>query len=175
MFAHYVSGQRWILALANVNIDDLRTVEAGRSLVRGTQRFEETCNSDDLPDLRRLASTMNAILTEICSGREDRAMKLLNAAMEKHPPRPSMTFASDRWHLHLQPRRDRWTTELATAVTMELAMFLSHFGPHRVGRCDAEPCTNFFLDSTKNESKRFCSTRCANRATVRAFRRRRDA
>ncbi|PPF72341.1 hypothetical protein C5B99_17750 [Pseudoclavibacter sp. Z016] len=43
----------------------------------------------------------------------------------------------------------------------------------RLGTCDADRCEGVVVDLTRNRTKRFCSTRCANRSAVAAYRARR--
>ncbi|MFL6123751.1 CGNR zinc finger domain-containing protein [Actinophytocola sp.] len=45
-----------------------------------------------------------------------------------------------------------------------------HYGPSRFGHCGAADCDNYYLDTSTNRAKRFCSARCANRVHVAAFR-----
>lgn len=44
--------------------------------------------------------------------------------------------------------------------------------PHRVGTCARPGCGLVFVDTSRNGRRRFCSTRCANRAHVAEHRRR---
>jgi predicted RNA-binding Zn ribbon-like protein len=48
-------------------------------------------------------------------------------------------------------------------------------GADRFGTCTAAGCTDVFLDTTRNRSRRFCSERCATRSHVAALRSRRRA
>ena len=45
----------------------------------------------------------------------------------------------------------------------------------RLGRCGAEGCGAALVDLTKNRSRRFCDTSCANRTHAAAYRARRAA
>ena len=46
----------------------------------------------------------------------------------------------------------------------------------RLGTCGADDCDDVLVDLTKNRSRRYCSTSCANRVdNVAAFRARRGA
>ena len=44
-----------------------------------------------------------------------------------------------------------------------------------VGRCQAARCQRFYVDDSRNRSRRFCSNACASRTTVAAYRARRKA
>jgi predicted RNA-binding Zn ribbon-like protein len=41
--------------------------------------------------------------------------------------------------------------------------------------CAAAPCTNVYVDTSPNQSRRYCSERCSSRANVAAFRARQKA
>jgi hypothetical protein len=42
-----------------------------------------------------------------------------------------------------------------------------------LGRCAATGCSNYFVDQSRNRTRRFCGNACASRTTVAAYRRRR--
>ena len=56
-----------------------------------------------------------------------------------------------------------------------LANLVCDLGPTRLGVCDAAPCTDVFVDTSPNRSRRYCSDRCSSRANVAAYRARRKA
>jgi len=45
----------------------------------------------------------------------------------------------------------------------------------RLRLCDREDCDNVLVDLTKNQSRKFCDTTCANRAHAAAYRARKAA
>ena len=47
--------------------------------------------------------------------------------------------------------------------------------PRSIARCAAPDCDDVLVDLSKNRSRRFCGTTCANRVNVAAFRARRAA
>ncbi len=58
---------------------------------------------------------------------------------------------------------------------MGLATLVCDVGPTRLGICDAAPCTNVYVDTSPNASRRYCSDRCSSRANVAAYRARQKA
>jgi len=64
---------------------------------------------------------------------------------------------------------------IGAAAAWGIAQGVVHYGLSRWGRCGAEGCANYYLDTSTNRAKRFCSPRCANRVHVAAFRSRRRA
>jgi predicted RNA-binding Zn ribbon-like protein len=59
---------------------------------------------------------------------------------------------------------------LRAIISLGTSLHLVTRGMSRLGRCQAEPCTNVVADVTRNGRQRFCSVRCANRAAVRRHR-----
>ena len=56
-----------------------------------------------------------------------------------------------------------------------LATLVCDLGPTRLGVCAAAPCTNVYVDTSPNQSRRYCSERCSSRANVAAYRARQKA
>jgi predicted RNA-binding Zn ribbon-like protein len=56
-----------------------------------------------------------------------------------------------------------------------LSTLVCDLGATRLGVCDASPCTNVFVDTSPNQSRRYCSDRCSSRANVAAYRARQKA
>jgi predicted RNA-binding Zn ribbon-like protein len=106
----------------------------------------------------------------------DDAVALLNALLREASALPQLV-KHDGWDYHLHatsadtPLADRMAVEAAMAFTDvirsgELA---------RLRRCAADDCDNVHVDLSKNRSRRFCGTTCANRVNVAAYRSRRHA
>ena len=51
----------------------------------------------------------------------------------------------------------------------------SRLGPTRLGVCSAPPCRQAYVDTSPNQSRRYCSERCSSRANVAAYRARQKA
>lgn len=79
------------------------------------------------------------------------------------------------YHLHATES----TAPLADRMAVEAAMaFVDVIRQRELGRlrtCAAQDCHDVLVDLSKNRSRRFCSTACANRTNVAAFRARRAA
>ncbi|WP_424467233.1 CGNR zinc finger domain-containing protein [Pseudoclavibacter helvolus] len=113
-------------------------------------------------------------LRELLTADRDSAAKLVNDALAEHNATPQLVrHDSHDWHLHAvdadRPLDERITVETALAVIdLIRADEMS-----RLGTCDADGCDGIVIDLTRNRTKRFCSTRCANRSAVAAYRARR--
>ena len=58
---------------------------------------------------------------------------------------------------------------------MGLANLVCDLGATRLGICSEARCDNVFVDTSPNQSRRYCSDRCSSRANVAAFRARQKA
>jgi predicted RNA-binding Zn ribbon-like protein len=61
-------------------------------------------------------------------------------------------------------------TKLLSAIAIELAELLASERIKLVKRCQNEACGFYFLDSSKNQSRKFCSKKCNNLIKTRNFR-----
>jgi predicted RNA-binding Zn ribbon-like protein len=116
-----------------------------------------------------LVRSLHAVFLALASARLDEAVPLLNDMMNEHPV---VLHLSDGppWNLHYQdhslPAAAGWRTGCAAS----LASFVSSGAWEYLGVCEARQCDRVFLDDTRNRSRRYCTTRCQNRAKVAAFR-----
>jgi predicted RNA-binding Zn ribbon-like protein len=58
---------------------------------------------------------------------------------------------------------------------MGLAVVVCDAGALRLGVCQAAGCSNVFVDTSPNQSRRYCSERCSSRSNVAAYRARQRA
>lgn len=113
-------------------------------------------------------------LRALWSGDEDAVVGVLNALLREGRAMPQLV-AHDGWAYHLhatspeQPLAERMQVEAALAVVDvvragELA---------RLRHCAADGCPGVLVDLSRNRSRRFCGTTCANRVNAAASRARR--
>jgi predicted RNA-binding Zn ribbon-like protein len=107
------------------------------------------------PNAAGLVARLNAIIAEVITGAE-------------------VVARADRaWTLALRPRPQRRLDErLAAIVVGELVDLVSTVGPERIRTCNAAPCREIFVDTSRNGRRRYCSRRCANRLNATRHRRR---
>ena len=100
----------------------------------------------------------------------------LNDLLARHPITPRISD-HDPAHLHLHvATASASVAELLTGESLlGLATLVCDLGPHRLGVCSSTTCTNAFVDTSPNNSRRYCSERCSSRANVAAYRARRKA
>ena len=110
-------------------------------------------------------------LAELWDMTEDEAVRLVNTLLRDANALPQL-LKHDGWEYHIHatspdaPLADRMAVDAAMAFadvirTDELA---------RLRLCAADDCSNVHIDLSKNRSRRFCSTSCANRTNVAAYR-----
>jgi predicted RNA-binding Zn ribbon-like protein len=78
-------------------------------------------------------------------------------------------------HLHYTPADAPLDQRFAAEVGIALAIVVRDHGLDRLRICAAPDCEDVLVDLSKNRSRRFCSTQCANRQHVAAYRRRQAA
>ena len=95
----------------------------------------------------------------------------LNTQMAAAAAYPQLTdHDGEGWHLHYRDAGRSLPDVLEAVFSVGTALHLTERGMHRLGRCAASPCTNVFVDVTRNGRQRYCSVRCSNRDAVRRHR-----
>ena len=79
----------------------------------------------------------------------------------------------DGWHVHFHGQDDSLATGWAAGCATGLALALGSDLAGRLGVCAAPRCDRVYVDTSRNTSRRFCSTACQNRVKAAAFRARR--
>ncbi|GAA2052869.1 hypothetical protein GCM10009839_70660 [Catenulispora yoronensis] len=117
----------------------------------------------DLPDL------VGAALAQLVDGEPPQAVHQL---LRDFPPEMHLTDHDGLggWHIHFSrngTEARRWLGQLLAA---ELARVAAGDPAVTLGRCGAAGCGNYFVDQSRNRTRRFCSNACASRTTVAAYR-----
>jgi len=125
---------------------------------------------DDVPAMIELAGRLDEICRLLAIGDVDAACALVNTLLARHSAHPHLAFEDGRWQLHHHPH-DAAVVPMWTAITADaLARLVGDAQHDRVGVCAADHCDLVFVDTSKNRSRRFCSTTCQNRVKAAAFR-----
>ncbi len=77
--------------------------------------------------------------------------------------------------MHVADRQSSVADLLIAESLMGLATLVCDLGATRLGVCDAGGCDHVFVDTSPNQSRRYCSDRCSSRANVAAYRARQQA
>jgi len=120
-----------------------------------------------------LAEKLHAIFTALDSGDVDAAASVLNDLLEVTSQETHLAKDDGQWVLHHHPR-DAALVKAWTSICAEaMARLVADGHADRAGLCEAEDCSRAYIDTTKNTTRRFCSTVCQNRVKAAALRRRR--
>ena len=112
--------------------------------------------------------------SEFAGGDGAEVVRRLNDLLSRHPIRPRVSGHDESsWHLHVNDESASTAETMISEALLGLAILVTEIGATRLGRCAADNCTNAFVDTSANSSRRFCSTRCSTRTNVAALRRRR--
>ncbi|MFI7399619.1 CGNR zinc finger domain-containing protein [Streptomyces sp. NPDC049541] len=117
----------------------------------------------ELPDLVRTA------LAQTVDGTAPDAVHRL---LRDYPPEMHLSDHDGLggWHIHFSRNgtpAQRWAGQLIAA---QLALIVAGEPAVTLGRCAATGCDNYFVDQSRNRTRRFCSNACASRTTVAAYR-----
>jgi predicted RNA-binding Zn ribbon-like protein len=127
----------------------------------------------DVAGFRALAERLRAVFADLDRGDVAAAAGTLNGLLAEHPATPHLALEAGRWRLHHHPA-DAPVLAMWTSITAESIARLVGVGEQaRLGMCTADGCDRVYVDTSRNGSRRFCSTACQNRVKTAAFRRRR--
>ncbi len=163
------------LRLTNATLTD---VDALRAALHDEPWWSSRAGERDLEALRPVADGLRHALAAAVAADTDGVRHAVNALLAEHPLRPRLSAGHTgeaNWHIHMADPGESPATEVAAAAAWGLAHGIVHFGPGRFGHCGAADCDNYYLDTSTNRAKRFCSPRCANRVHVAAFRSRQSS
>lgn len=107
---------------------------------------------------------------------EDAAAALVNELLRESRALPQLV-KHDTWdyHLHATPPDAPLANRMAVEAAMALTDVIRQKQLSRLQTCAADSCHDVLVDLSKNRSRRFCSTACANRTNVAAYRARQAA
>lgn len=104
---------------------------------------------------------------------EEQVIDRLNALLAGADVHPRVTNHDGSLHVHYSRAGATALEQLTTTVAVGMALLVMDAGWSRLGICGAEDCQDVFVDTSRNNSRRFCSETCASRAGVAAYRARR--
>lgn len=135
-----------------------------------------SCTDRDATVLRRFQRELRPVFEASDIGLTGGVISGLNDLMEKHPLTPMISAHDpENLHMHVAARSASVSELLIGEALLGLATLVCDLGPNRLGVCSASPCTNVYVDTSPNQSRRYCSDRCSSRANVAAYRARQKA
>ena len=144
--------------------------------VAAREWLHPSCTDRDATVLRRFQRELRPVFEASDVADVQGVIAGLNELMEKHPITPMISdHDPDDLHLHVATRADSVSQLLIGEALLGLATLVCDLGPTRMGVCSAAKCDNVYVDTSPNQSRRYCSDRCSSRANVAAYRARQKA
>ena len=169
-FIRYADASAALLNTEIADVDDLVGHLAGRDWLH------EQVTDRDCMLLRKFQRELRPIF-EASDVDDDRGViDGLNELMVRHPitPRIADHDGADL-HLHVATKTASVAELLIGESLLGLATLICDLGTSRLGVCAAVNCGCVFVDTSPNQSRRYCSDRCSSRANVAAYRARQKA
>ncbi|MGH3510407.1 MAG: CGNR zinc finger domain-containing protein [Nocardioidaceae bacterium] len=169
-FVRYAERSAW---LVNADLADAQRLIA---FLDARAWLHKSVTERDATALRRFIKELRPVFEASNGGDEAAVVDQLNQLLAKHPVTPYIAgHEAGRWHMHVADRQSSVAELLIAESLMGLSTLVCDLGATRLGVCDASPCTNVFVDTSPNQSRRYCSDRCSSRANVAAYRARQKA
>lgn len=168
-FVHYAEQSA---ALLNAELDD---ADALVRFLDGRAWLHSQVTERDANAMRRFQRELRPVFEASNAGDGTGAVDQVNQLLARHPITPYIAGSPGEWHLHVADRSSSVAELLIAESLMGLSTLVCDLGATRLGVCDATTCTNVFVDTSPNQSRRYCSDRCSSRANVAAYRARQRA
>jgi predicted RNA-binding Zn ribbon-like protein len=139
-------------------------LRAGRGQVRHV-------SPDEAAGFRPVAAEIRAVFDAVADGQTDAAVRLVNEMLARTGARPRLArHDGEPWHLHFHGAEDSLVTGWAAGCATGLAVVLGGESRGRLGVCGAPRCDRVYVDTSRNATRRFCSTSCQSRVKAASFR-----
>ena len=153
---------------------DLSSEDGLRAHLHARSWLAERVQASDLRPLRSVQRRLGALVDASAAGDGPTVVRLLNEMLSNHPVRPRVSgHDHSTWHLHVNDEAATVAETVTSEALLGLAILVSEVGATQLGRCAAHGCSAAYVDTSANNSRRFCSSRCATRTNVAALRQRR--
>ena len=143
------------------------------ALLRSTGGGRRAITEPEAAEFGPAAAELRAVFTAVSAGDLDGAARRLNEMLAKTGAHPLLDrHDGEPWHLHFHGTDDTMVNSWAAGCATGLAVVLGGELYDRLGVCTAPRCDRVYVDTSRNGSRRFCSTACQNRVKSAAFRER---
>src|SRR5580692_6546855 len=139
-----------------------------RALVADREHLNHGITRADLDALRMLRDEFRGFFVACSQGNGGDGAERLNELLIQYPVHPQLSgHDGQSWHVHYT-ESGSMSDKYAAGAAMGLAVRLTELGLDRFGVCQAAPCQGVFIDTTLEGTRRYCSRRCADRASLAA-------
>jgi predicted RNA-binding Zn ribbon-like protein len=123
-------------------------------------------------DLDRVREVRDSLRRAFSADTEERAVRELNRVVSQSSAKQQLVADGGGWQV-------KWVgpivESLAATAAMSLLEAIRDDGWERFGMCAGAPCCCVFVDRSKNRTRRFCCSLCADRVAQSLYRSRRRA
>jgi predicted RNA-binding Zn ribbon-like protein len=126
---------------------------------------------DEAAEFGMIAGALRDVFGSAAADQLDEAAAAVNALLAFTGARPHLDrHDGEPWHLHFHGADDSLVTGWAAGCATGLAVVLGSDLHGRLGVCTADNCDRVYVDTSRNGTRRFCSSTCQNRVKAAAFR-----
>jgi predicted RNA-binding Zn ribbon-like protein len=139
--------------------------------LQAARRPPRDLRHDEAVEFGMVAGALRSVFEAVAGDHIDDAAREVNALLALTGARPQLDrHDGEPWHLHFHGSTDSLVTGWAAGCATGLAVVLGSDLYGRLGVCTAERCDRAYVDTSRNGTRRFCSTACQNRIKAAAFR-----
>ncbi len=151
--------------------DDRALPAAVTAALRAERSEVRAVSPGEAAAFRPVAAAIRSVFDAVAAGQTDAAVGLVNDMLATTGARPRLDrHDGEPWHLHFHGAEDSLVTGWAAGCATGLAVVLGGESRGRLGVCSAPSCDRVFVDTSRNATRRFCSTACQNRVKAASFR-----
>jgi predicted RNA-binding Zn ribbon-like protein len=121
-------------------------------------------------DLEQIREVRARLRDAFDAGSAATTATIVNDLIRAAGTQPQVTDHDGRWHFHYTSPEASAADRLTAVAAMGLAVVMSKFGWERLGVCSADDCADAYIDTSRNRSRRYCSSGCSSRCNVAAYR-----
>ena len=136
----------------------------------GLETAARQLRDDDVDRVRELRARLDRLFD---APGEDEAATLLNELARDYGTPPTLERNGKGWRLRTWPDESDGLPAVAAYATAGLLEAFQELGWQRFGRCAGAPCRCAFVDRSRNRTRRYCCTLCADRVAQAQYRARR--
>jgi predicted RNA-binding Zn ribbon-like protein len=126
---------------------------------------------EEAAELCFVAAELRGVFEAVSADALDDAAARANALLARTGARPQLErHDGQSWHLHFHAADGSLPNGWAAGCATGLAVVLGGEMPDRLGVCTAPRCDRVYVDTSRNGTRRYCSTSCQNRVKTAAFR-----
>jgi predicted RNA-binding Zn ribbon-like protein len=156
------------------NREGLNSERLTESLDIALRAYGETNPNITQTDLDELKLVSGKLFTVFKEQDTVKTAILLNELLQKYAQAPRLSaHANTAWHIHVDSDDHApWAEWFAASSTFALAILFAEKQRNPGGLCNSETCGRPFIDLGKGGRRKYCSSQCASRERVGAYRKR---